>query len=128
MMGKLDLKLIGGQLVIDLGQTANDRFRHRGYNGKPSIYDIDEICVPAIGTVELSEGQLRKIELAYTNGHKCAYCEEYADKVRPSPFIADMGASMCKGCWDRTKEEYAACNDEHIGDFEDFPHWKEGAE
>ncbi|KAA6447573.1 hypothetical protein [Bacillus swezeyi] len=125
-MGKLDLKLIAGQLVIDMGQTADDRFKHRGYNGQPAIYDCDEICVPTIGTVELSEEQLKKIELAYTNGHKCDYCEGYADKVRPSPFMVDVGASMCKECWDGTKEEYAASTGEHIGDFENYPHWKEG--
>ncbi|KXZ22379.1 hypothetical protein P4T89_12820 [Bacillus nakamurai] len=127
-MEKFDLKLIGGQLVIDMGQTADDRFKHIGYNGQPAIYDFDEICVPIIGTVELSDEQIKKIGLAYTNGDKCDYCEEYTDKVRPSPFMADAGASMCKECWDGTKEEYATSTDEHIGDFEDYPHWKEGAE
>ncbi|MDF1511471.1 hypothetical protein Gp_85 [Bacillus phage vB_Bacillus_1020A] len=55
---------------------------------------------------------------------KCDYCEETTDKVRPTPFMADVGASMCKHCWEMTQKEYAECQDEHIGDFEDFPHFK----
>lgn len=54
---------------------------------------------------------------------KCDYCDEYTDKVRPSPFLGDS-ASMCRLCWDMTKEEYAASHGEHIGEFEDFPHFK----
>jgi hypothetical protein len=55
---------------------------------------------------------------------ECDYCEETVDKVRPSPFLGDVGSMMCKGCWDMTKNEYAASHDEHIGEFEDYPHFK----
>lgn len=54
---------------------------------------------------------------------ECDYCGELTDKVRPSPFMADS-ASMCKHCWDMTKKEYAASHGEHIGEFEDYPHFK----
>lgn len=54
---------------------------------------------------------------------ECGYCGEYADKVRPSPFMGD-NASMCKNCWNTTKEEYAASHGEHIPDFKDYPHFK----
>lgn len=39
---------------------------------------------------------------------ECHYCDDYVDKVRPSPFLGDVGSSMCKNCWDMTKEEYEA--------------------
>lgn len=54
---------------------------------------------------------------------ECDYCDEYMDKLRPSPFMGDSGM-MCKQCWNLTKEEYAASQDEHIPDFEDYPHFK----
>jgi hypothetical protein len=54
----------------------------------------------------------------------CDYCEEAVDKIRPSPFLADVSASMCKTCWDIPKKEYAASRDEHIGEFEDYPLFK----
>lgn len=47
---------------------------------------------------------------------ECDYCEDVA-KVKSTPFMADAGASMCKRCWDMTKEEYLASNGEDIGDF-----------
>ncbi|GKS14759.1 hypothetical protein YDYSY3_57590 [Paenibacillus chitinolyticus] len=53
----------------------------------------------------------------------CDYCREAADYTRPTPFMADVGAQMCKGCWDMTKTEYAASDEEYIGDFEDYPHF-----
>ncbi|ARD58224.1 hypothetical protein BRL64_05210 [Bacillus safensis] len=80
-----------------------------------------------MGQVEISDEQLAKIELDFHNGGLCDYCDELSNKVRPSPFMGDIGSSMCKDCWDMTKKEYAASHDEHIGDFEDYPHWKEQA-
>lgn len=53
----------------------------------------------------------------------CDYCEEESDYVRPTPFMADIGSSMCKACWDSTKEEYAASNGEFIPAFEDYQHF-----
>jgi dimeric dUTPase (all-alpha-NTP-PPase superfamily) len=54
---------------------------------------------------------------------KCDYCGEYVDYTRPSPFMGES-ASMCKICWDMTKEEHAASNGEYIPDFEDYSHFK----
>ncbi|MCY9512331.1 dUTP diphosphatase [Paenibacillus larvae] len=53
----------------------------------------------------------------------CDYCGEDVDYTRPSPFLANAGASMCKACWDMTQTEYAASNGEYIPDFEDYPHF-----
>jgi hypothetical protein len=55
---------------------------------------------------------------------ECSYCGGEANKVRPTPFLADIGANMCKNCWDMTKEEYAVSHCEHIPEFEDYPHFK----
>lgn len=55
----------------------------------------------------------------------CDYCSENVDYTRPTPFMADTGANMCKVCWDYTKEEYAASNGEYITAFEDYPHFPE---
>ncbi|MED3779381.1 hypothetical protein P4560_02290 [Heyndrickxia sporothermodurans] len=55
---------------------------------------------------------------------ECDYCETPAQKLRPTPFMSDVPACMCKHCWDMTKEEYAASHGEEIGDFEDYPHFK----
>lgn len=49
---------------------------------------------------------------------KCSYCGEENKILRPSPFMADRKAMMCKHCWDETQKEYAACNEEYIPDFD----------
>ncbi|MGO4496403.1 dUTP diphosphatase [Paenibacillus sp. 2RAB27] len=54
---------------------------------------------------------------------ECNYCEEQVDFTRPSPFMADYNANMCKQCWDMTKNEYAASNGEYIPAFEEYPHF-----
>lgn len=54
---------------------------------------------------------------------ECDYCGEPAEKLRPSPFMSDYWAKMCKHCWDMTKEEYAASNGEYIPDFESYTHF-----
>jgi len=54
---------------------------------------------------------------------KCDYCGEFVDYTRPSPFMGD-NASMCKPCWDMTKDDYAGSTGEHILNFEDYPHFK----
>lgn len=48
----------------------------------------------------------------------CSYCDEENQILRPSPFMADVKAMMCKHCWDETKKEYAASNGEYIPDFD----------
>lgn len=53
----------------------------------------------------------------------CDYCGEEVEYTRPTPFMGDASASMCKYCWNSTKEEYAASNGEYIPTFEDYPHF-----
>ena len=48
---------------------------------------------------------------------KCDYCGEGNRILRPSPFLADIGAMMCEHCWNDTQKEYAAANGEYIPDF-----------
>lgn len=50
---------------------------------------------------------------------KCDYCDSTVEVVRPTPFIGDMGAMMCKTCWDNTSEEYAGSEGAYTGKFED---------
>lgn len=52
---------------------------------------------------------------------ECDYCGQEEVLTRPTPFMADVPAMMCKLCWDMTEQEYAACNGEYIGRFEDGP-------
>lgn len=56
---------------------------------------------------------------------KCDYCGEKNKIIRPTPFMADIPAMMCKYCWDMTEEEYGASNGEYIGKFEDGPGYEE---
>ncbi|QNP18249.1 hypothetical protein H9S87_18930 (plasmid) [Bacillus pumilus] len=118
--------MIDDRLVIDLRETDKDGLI-KGYTGKPEYFESNETFYQnLIGSVNLTDEQLTKIELEYINGGLCHYCGESANKVRPLPFMGDI-SSMCKDCWDMTKKEYAASHDEHIGEFEDYPHWKEQA-
>ena len=57
----------------------------------------------------------------------CDYCSEENVIVRPSPFMGDIGADMCKICWDATAEEYAGSEGAYIGKFEDGTGWNEFA-
>lgn len=49
----------------------------------------------------------------------CDYCGEEKVIVRGTPFMCDIGAYMCKECWDNTEEEYAGSEGTYIGKFED---------
>ncbi|WP_201319083.1 dUTP diphosphatase [Paenibacillus sp. EPM92] len=84
-------------LQVEIAELANEwrGFKHWSNRQKPRMYPLD----------------------------RCDYCGEDVEYTRPSPFMADASSSMCKQCWDMTKEEYAASNDEHIPDFEDYPHF-----
>lgn len=53
----------------------------------------------------------------YTIG-KCDYCGNKDEIVRPTPFMADLSASMCEYCWNETKKEYESSNGEYIVDFQ----------
>lgn len=55
----------------------------------------------------------------------CDYCGTENQIVRPTPFMADVPAMMCKICWDDTKEEYMNSNGEWIPKFEDGPGYEE---
>lgn len=115
------LYLIDDRLVIDLG--AGEKSQHKAFSGVPELVETHTFCEEPIGQVEIADEQLKKIKVSFHNGGLCDYCDELSNKVRPSPFMGDTG-SMCKDCWDMTKKEYAASHDEHIGNFEDYPHWK----
>jgi len=56
---------------------------------------------------------------------QCDYCGDEVSYTRPSPFMADAGADMCKDCWDMTQKEYGASDGEYIPDFKDYPHFSE---
>lgn len=49
---------------------------------------------------------------------KCDYCGNKGEIVRPTPFMADLSASMCEYCWNETKKEYESSNGEYIVDFQ----------
>lgn len=49
----------------------------------------------------------------------CSYCDEDNQILRPSPFMADYKAMMCKYCWDNTQKEYSASHGEYIPDFDE---------
>ncbi|MCY9671749.1 hypothetical protein M5W63_04360 [Bacillus pumilus] len=115
------LYLIDDRLVIDLG--AGEKSQHKAFSGVPELVETHTFCEEPIGQVEITDEQLKKIKVSFHNGGLCDYCDELSNKVRPSPFMGDTG-SMCKDCWDMTKREYAASHDEHIPQFEDYPHWK----
>lgn len=48
---------------------------------------------------------------------KCDYCGDKNVKVRPTPFMADIGANMCEYCWNETQKEYESSTGECILDF-----------
>jgi dimeric dUTPase (all-alpha-NTP-PPase superfamily) len=83
-------------LQVELGKLANEwkGFKHWSRRQSPSV--------------ELEE---------------CDYCGEDVDYTRPSPFMADT-ASMCRSCWNSTKEEYKNSHGEFIPEFEDYPNFK----
>jgi len=54
---------------------------------------------------------------------KCDYCGEEVEYTRPSPYMADKVAAMCKQCWEMTRTEYAASQGECLPVFEDYPHF-----
>lgn len=84
-------------LQVELGELANEwrGFKHWSKRQTPKMYPLEE----------------------------CSYCGEEVEYTRPTPFMADAGADMCEECWNMTKKEYAASNDEYIPDFKDYPHF-----
>lgn len=61
--------------------------------------------------IKALKGDITMIKNIYKK-EKCSYCDDENTLTRPSPFMADRGAMMCKYCWDMTKEEYANSNGE----------------
>ena len=49
------------------------------------------------------------------NQKRCDYCGEFKEQLIETPFLSDAGLSMCKECWDITREAI-----EDIGEFEDI--------
>lgn len=56
---------------------------------------------------------------------ECTYCSNSYSITRPTPYMADVPAMMCKMCWDDTQKEYANCNGEDIGNFGSADGYKE---
>lgn len=47
----------------------------------------------------------------------CDYCGEVTGELTATPFMADVPAKMCRGCWGMTRETYRKSIDEDIGEF-----------
>jgi hypothetical protein len=50
----------------------------------------------------------------------CSYCGEPADKLKGTPFLADveLGSEICRDCWNNTKREYWNCMQMWIGEWD----------
>ena len=66
----------------------------------------------------------RGVTMIYKLG-ECTYCSNSYSITRPTPFMADVLATMCKGCWDFTQKEYAGSESVCIGNFCDADGYKE---
>lgn len=51
---------------------------------------------------------------------KCDYCDDYVDKVRATPYMADMviDCKMCEGCWKMTRSQFIGSEGFDIGEFD----------
>ncbi|MEX5523258.1 MULTISPECIES: hypothetical protein [Bacillus cereus group] len=119
-MSKYELKIIDNKLVVDLNQLGDDYLESYGYDGLPNKYDVCEIGpAKVIGTVELSEEQLKVIEDEYKNGGECDWCGEVRKELRdPHLFDYIPKARMCRHCWNHDREMYKGSYGEDIGPFE----------
>lgn len=124
-MRKFELKVVDGKLVIDLNSEPDMKsigMPVRGYDGVPNKYDICDLGpAPVIGTVELSDEALAKIDAEYQNGGQCAWCDEVRPKLRP-PHMFDRdrdGGRMCEHCWNHDRKMYKGSYGEDIGPFEE---------
>lgn len=70
------------------------------------------------------EHWLENLKKHYPNGAICDYCSTFTDKVRPSPYLANVGSAICKHCWNLARERGNKLEGTDIGDFHDYPHWK----
>lgn len=59
---------------------------------------------------------------------ECDYCSEDNRILRPTPFLGDIPAMMCEYCWEETRKEYAACNGEYIGKFDECAGYEQAKE
>ncbi|MFD2168486.1 hypothetical protein [Tumebacillus lipolyticus] len=94
----------------------------RGYDGLPNKYNTLDIG-PAlvVGTVELTDAQLEKIQSEYQNGGECGWCGNVASMLRP-PHMFDYGKNgerMCKICWNHDRQMYLGANGVDIGLFDE---------
>ncbi|WNS74268.1 hypothetical protein RRV45_15260 [Bacillus sp. DTU_2020_1000418_1_SI_GHA_SEK_038] len=122
-------------LVINTDEPYADKIieilKRHGHWGNDLHEEHFEECVACNKKIDLETNEYKVGESLgeywckeCVDKKQCDYCEQYVDKVRPTPFMGDIPASMCKGCWDMTKKEYAASHDEYIGDFEDYLHFQ----
>ncbi|HDR4863248.1 TPA: hypothetical protein QCR61_005621 [Bacillus cereus] len=119
-MKKYKLKIIDNKLVIDLNEMTNDYMYSNGYDGLPTKYDTCDIGpAKVIGTVELSEEQLKVIRNEYKNGGECGWCGEVRSVLKP-PHMFDLSLKekMCKYCWEHDREMYKGSHGEDIGPFD----------
>lgn len=116
---KLMLRLVDGQLVIDMDKHDAMEFKADGYTGLPEKFDLDVLCLaPVIGTVELSKEQLNLIDAAYKNGGKCNWCDNVVSELsHPHFYDFAVGKKMCRHCWDHDREVYKGSYGEDIGEF-----------
>lgn len=118
-MAKFELKVLDGKLVIDMGYNENDVLEAYGYDGKPTTVDICELAeAKTIGTVELSQHQLERIQAEYKNGGECDWCDGVASELS-GPHLLDFapGKKMCKNCWELDRKTYLGSVGEDIGPF-----------
>lgn len=119
-MGKYELKIIDNKLVIDLNEMTDDYMYSNGYDGLPTKYDTCDIGpAKVIGTVELSEEQLKVIKDEYKNGGECGWCGEVRSELKP-PHMFDFSLKekMCRHCWEHDREMYKGSHGEDIGPFD----------
>lgn len=120
-MGKYELKIIDNKLVIDLNEMTDDYMYSNGYDGLPTKYDTCDIGpAKVIGTVELSEEQLKVIKDEYKNGGECGWCGEVRKELR-GPHLLDFvpGEKMCRNCWETDRKNYLGAVGEDIGPFDE---------
>jgi hypothetical protein len=67
---------------------------------------------------------LDELEQNYEYAGTCSYCGEDAEKVRPSPYMADYKSNACKHCWEVSRDRGKIVEGIDIGEFDDYPHWK----
>lgn len=117
-MSTYNLILVDDRIYIHLGADEQDPIYQFAYDGLPNRIEIEDAEI--VGTVELSQEQLQKIQAEYENGGECGWCGEIARKLRhPHMFDFAPGEKMCKVCWDHDRGVYLGSYGEDIGPFDE---------